>query len=340
LRSEIEPVSARDFLRFLSLWQRISPATRMEGPDAVDEIVGQLEGFEAAAAAWEAEILPARIADYEPAWLDDRCLAGRLAWARLRPRNGRANGAEGRPGAVRTTPITLLARRHAAQWGSLSASESAIEPSFRAGAVLGTIRDNGASFFEELMHGSGLLRTQVEEALAELVALGLVVSDSFAGLRALLVPSAERKPIFGGPRRRRTATFGIENAGRWALAPRARPPRGLRSQGQGRTLSSTLPVFCCGATAWCSGACSTVKRIGCRLGVIFCASIAGSKVAEKSAADVSSPGFPASSSRSRRRSLSCERRGACRLQASGSRYPEPIRSTLSAWLRRGRGLPP
>ena len=233
LRSEIEPVSARDFLRFLPMWQRVSPATRMEGPDAVDEIVGQLEGFEAAAAAWEAEILPARIAGYEPAWLDDRCLAGRLAWARLRPRNGRANGAEGRPGPVRTTPITLLARRHAAQWGSLSASESAIEPSFRAGAVLGTIRDNGASFFEELMHGSGLLRTQVEEALAELVALGLVVSDSFAGLRALLVPSAERKPIFGGPRRRRTATFGIENAGRWALAPRARPARGVAQSGAG-----------------------------------------------------------------------------------------------------------
>ena len=243
LRSEIEPVSARDFLRFLPLWQRVSPATRMEGPDAVDEIVGQLEGFEAAAAAWEAEILPARIAGYEPAWLDDRCLAGRLAWARLRPRNGRANGAEGRPGPVRTTPITLLARRHAAQWGSLSASESAIEPSFRAGAVLGTIRDNGASFFEELMHGSGLLRTQLEEALAELVALGLVVSDSFAGLRALLVPSAERKPIFGGPRRRRTATFGIENAGRWALAPRARPARSVAQSGAGDAVEHIARVL-------------------------------------------------------------------------------------------------
>ena len=243
LRSEIEPVSARDFLRFLPLWQRVSAGSRMEGPDAVDEIVGQLEGFEAAAAAWEAEILPARIAGYEPAWLDDRCLAGRLAWARLRPRNGRANGAEGRPGPVRTTPITLLARRHAAQWGSLSASELAIEPSFRAGAVLGTIRDNGASFFEELMHGSGLLRTQLEEALAELVALGLVVSDSFAGLRALLVPSAERKPIFGGPRRRRTATFGIENAGRWALAPRARAARSVAQSGAGDAVEHIARVL-------------------------------------------------------------------------------------------------
>ena len=266
------------------------------------------------------------------------CRTSRLGAAAAAQRTGERRRRPPRPGADDTDHAARAAPRGA--MGLLVGKQSAIEPSFRAGAVLGTIRDNGASFFEELMHGSGLLRTQVEEALAELVALGLVVSDSFAGLRALLVPSAERKPIFGGPRRRRTATFGIENAGRWALAPRARPARGVAQSGAGRTLSSTLPVFCYGATAWCSGACSTVKRIGCRLGVIFCASIAGSKVAEKSAADVSSPGFPASSSRSRRRSLSCERRGACRLQASGSRYPEPIRSTLSAWLRRGRGLPP
>jgi ATP-dependent Lhr-like helicase len=231
LRSEIEPVSARDFMRFLPKWQRVSAEARMEGPDAIDEVVGQLEGFEAAAGAWEGEILPARIAGYESAWLDDRCLAGRLAWARLRPRNARANGTEGRPGPVRTTPITLLARRHAAQWRSVTGSDSAIEPSFRARAVLDYIRGNGASFFEELIEGSGQLRTQVEEALAELVALGLVVSDSFAGLRALLVPSAERKPIFNGPRRRRTATFGIENAGRWALAPRAQAPRDVTRPG-------------------------------------------------------------------------------------------------------------
>ena len=137
----------------------------------------------------------------------------------------------------------LRPRRHAAQWDSLSASESAIEPSFRAGAVLGTIRDNGASFFEELMHGSGLLRTQLEEALAELVALGLVVSDSFAGLRALLVPSAERKPIFGGPRRRRIATFGIENAGRWALAPRARAARSVAQSGAGDAVEHIARVL-------------------------------------------------------------------------------------------------
>ena len=108
LRAEIEPVAARDFLRFLFAWQHVTADTRMEGPAALAAAVAQLEGFEAAAAAWEGEILSARIADYEPAWLDDECLAGRVAWARLKPRNVRADGAERSATPVRSTPITLL----------------------------------------------------------------------------------------------------------------------------------------------------------------------------------------------------------------------------------------
>jgi ATP-dependent Lhr-like helicase len=228
LRAEIEPVAARDFLRFLLSWQRVAPHARMEGPEAIDTVVGQLEGFEAPAGAWEAEILPARLAGYEPAWLDDRCLAGQVAWTRLRPRagrpgNGRANGGDGRPAPVRTTPITLVARRRAALWASLSGETDAVHPGARAQAVADHIRQHGASFFDEIVEGTGLLRSQVEEALAELVALGIVSSDSFGGLRALLVPSGERKPVFGGRRRRRTAKFGMEAAGRWALVRRPRP---------------------------------------------------------------------------------------------------------------------
>ena len=227
-------MAARDFLRFLLGWQRVTADTRMEGPHAVDTVVGQLEGFEAPAGAWESEILPARLAGYEPTWLDDRCLAGHVAWTRLRPRAGRAgNGrtSNGRPNGseskatppVRTTPITLIARRHAALWGSLSIQEEGVQPGHRAQLVLDHIRAHGASFFDELMDGTGLLRSQVEEALGELVTLGLVSSDSFGGLRALLVPSGERRPIAGAHRRRRTAKFGMEEAGRWALVRRPRP---------------------------------------------------------------------------------------------------------------------
>jgi ATP-dependent Lhr-like helicase len=234
LRAEIEPVAARDFLRFLLGWQRVTADTRMEGPHAVDTVVGQLEGFEAPAGAWESEILPARLAGYEPTWLDDRCLAGHVAWTRLRPRagragngrtsNGRPNGSESKATTpVRTTPITLIARRHAALWGSLSIQEEGVQPGHRAQLVLDHIRAHGASFFDELMDGTGLLRSQVEEALGELVTLGLVSSDSFGGLRALLVPSGERRPIAGAHRRRRTAKFGMEEAGRWALVRRPRP---------------------------------------------------------------------------------------------------------------------
>jgi ATP-dependent helicase Lhr and Lhr-like helicase len=222
LRAEIEPVAARDFLRFLGVWQCVAADATMEGPEAIEKIVGQLEGFEAPAGAWETEILTARIGGYEPQWLDDQCVAGRITWARLKPRMARANGGEGRAAPVRSTPIALLARRHAPHWASLSAKADAVSPGPRAQAVADFIAEHGASFFDELVEGTRLLRVQVEEALAELVALGLVNSDSFAGLRALLVPSGERRPFAGARRRRRTVNFGMEDAGRWALARPAR----------------------------------------------------------------------------------------------------------------------
>jgi ATP-dependent helicase Lhr and Lhr-like helicase len=221
LRAEIEPVAGRDFVRFLLEWQKVAADARMEGPEAVDKIIAQLEGFEAAAAAWETEILPARLAGYEPVWLDDRCRAGHLAWARLKPRIARSNGGNGRAGPVRSTPITLVARRHARHWNLLSGKADEASPSVRAQQVLELLRQQGASFFDEIADGTGQLRTQVEEALAELVALGQVSCDSFAGLRALLVPSSERRPFGAGHRKRRTANFGMEDAGRWTLARRA-----------------------------------------------------------------------------------------------------------------------
>jgi ATP-dependent Lhr-like helicase len=193
----------------------------MEGPEAIEAVVEQLEGFAAPAGAWESEILPARLAGYDPDWLDDRCLAGRVTWRRLAPRNGRGNGADRRPAPVRSTPIALLARRHAPLWTACAAAEE-IHLSPRAQVVADAIRAHGASFFDELAATSGLLPSQLEEALAELVALGLVNSDSFAGLRALLVPSGERRPGPNGRRRRRTVKFGMEDAGRWALIPLGR----------------------------------------------------------------------------------------------------------------------
>jgi ATP-dependent Lhr-like helicase len=219
LRAEIEPVQARDFLRFLFDWQRVTPSTRMQGPDAVPAVLGQLEGFEAAASAWETEVLPARIAEYEPVWLDEQCLAGRIVWTRLA---NRAGDAERGAAPVRSTPIALLARRNVKMWSEVADRPEPTQLTAKAQQVAAFIRTHGASFFDEIVDGAGMLPTQVEEALGELVALGIVNSDSFGGLRALLVPSDRRRPTARDARRkRRMAIFGMQDAGRWAFVRRS-----------------------------------------------------------------------------------------------------------------------
>jgi ATP-dependent Lhr-like helicase len=220
LRAEIEPTEARDFLRFLFEWQRVTVSGRMEGPDAVGAILAQLEGYEAPASAWETELLPGRISEYEPAWLDEQCLAGRFVWTRLAPRRG---SPERGAAPVRATPIVLLARRNLRLWSTLAGGGDSPQLSAAAQRAAQHLNSHGASFFDEIVVGTGLLTSQAEEALAELVAFGLVNSDSFAGLRALLVPADRRRPALGGRRRRRLALFGMDAAGRWSRIARAAP---------------------------------------------------------------------------------------------------------------------
>ncbi len=218
LRREIEPVSRRDLMRFLFDWQHLTPGTRRRGPDALTAALAQLEGFEAAAGAWESELLPARIDDYASLWLDELCRAGRIGWSRVRAASG------GGSGPVRSTPIVLLSRRQLAVWTAVAERDAAGPPalSSRAQAVADALRDEGALFFDELMVSARLLRTELEDVLGELVAAGRVTADSFAGLRALLMPAAKRDS--GRHRRLRRHTFGgIEDAGRWSLVRAGAP---------------------------------------------------------------------------------------------------------------------
>jgi len=220
LRAEIEPVPARDFLRFLFVWQRVQAAARLQGGDAVAAVLTQLEGFEAPAAAWETELLPARVAEYEPEWLDDQGRAGRTVWTRLAARGGdpEQGAAPVRAAPVRAAPIVLLARRQVAHWSSLTSALDPAHLSSRARAVLEALKVHGASFFEEIAEQSRLLPAEAESALAELVAVGLVNSDGFAGLRALLVPGEQRAHSGGGSRRkRRRSLLQMADAGRWAV---------------------------------------------------------------------------------------------------------------------------
>jgi ATP-dependent Lhr-like helicase len=232
LRQEIEPVSSADFVRFLLAWQKAAPDHQMEGPESLRAIIEQLEGFEAPAAAWEGELLPSRMVEYDPTWLDSLCLSGEVVWARLTPltpttrSTGAEDGIEKARGSapVRNTPIALLRRKSFATWSSVfpqspSIEAKQIEFSTTTRVVYDYLDTRGASFFSDLVDGTKLLRSQVEESLAELVAFGLVVSDSFAGLRALLTPSS-RKTQAASRRKHRQPVYDMASAGRWSILHR------------------------------------------------------------------------------------------------------------------------
>ena len=223
LRREIEPVPLADAVRFLCDWQHLSARTRLRGPDALAAVLGKLEGWESAASSWEADLLPARLADYGIDWLDAQCSAGRIAWARVRQPLGADTGKGGRA-PVRATPLVLVPRRELGRWARLAGASPATEGlSSRALKVVDALRGQGALFFEELQDATRLLHVELEDALAELVARGVAGCDSWAGLRALLLPQGKR-PSPGGRRMRRGAISGIRDAGRWSLARGAGGP--------------------------------------------------------------------------------------------------------------------
>jgi ATP-dependent Lhr-like helicase len=218
LRREIEPVTTADFVRFLHRWQHTAPGTQLHGADGVLHVIKQLQGYEISAAAWEAEILPSRVAQYNPEFLDQLCLSGEVMWGRLSPHPAFDNNDDGRTHRVRPTrvaPLTLFLREDA-EWllaGPQPASDASL--SHPAREVLTELQHRGASFFPELAHATGRLASEVEDALWELVAAGLVTADGFENLRALLDP--KRRAGVGRGRLARPR----HSAGRWALLRRA-----------------------------------------------------------------------------------------------------------------------
>jgi ATP-dependent Lhr-like helicase len=191
LRREIEPVSPADFMRFLLRWQHAEPGARLRGVDGLRAVVDQLDGFEAAAGAWESDILPVRCEGYDPSWLDALCLSGHVAWAR--------RGAGGGRSPVRATPIALMQRTNAPTWLAVVNERPRDGLSPEALAVLAHLSERGASFDADLARETGI--AGLEAPLGELVAAGLITSDGFGGLRGLL--SKARRPRHAG-------------AGRWA----------------------------------------------------------------------------------------------------------------------------
>jgi ATP-dependent Lhr-like helicase len=218
LRREIEPVPAADFMRFLFRWQHVQPGTHLHGRQGLLEIVGQLQGVELPARAWEAQVLPARIARYDPDDLEQLCLAGAVAWGRLRTDAPADESEDAEPRRPRTpnraAPLAFVMREDL-PW-LLAPHATTPELAGDAQLVLEHLRSRGASFVTDIARATRLLPAAVEEALWTLVATGLVTGDGIAGLRALIAKPEEsrrtrRLHMLRGGRGR------LVPAGRWAL---------------------------------------------------------------------------------------------------------------------------
>jgi ATP-dependent Lhr-like helicase len=216
LRREIEPVTAAVFMRWLCEWQRIAPGSQAAGERGLLAVLSQLQGFEAPAIAWEPWILSRRVSQYDPAWLDALCLSGAVGWGRLSPHPATlepvtADGPARRVIPTSVAPITFFVRAEA-DWLTPHGDRGEVAGLSRQGhAVHAHLRRAGASFFPDIVRATKLLKAEVETALWELVAAGLVTADGFDNLRALIDPRRRAGHGSGKQSRPRHST------GRWAL---------------------------------------------------------------------------------------------------------------------------
>jgi ATP-dependent Lhr-like helicase len=224
LRQEIEPVTAQDFMRFLLRWQRLAPGTQREGRAGVAATIAQLQGFEIPAGVWEETVLPSRVSGYRSAWLDELCISGEVAWARLKVREDADPGASQRSSssASRATPVTLVMRSDL-PWllQAVRGDAQPVEPTSGATLdVLDALRENGALFTNDIVTLSRRLPSEVEDALWDGVARGLLTADGFSAVRRLLVSRrlGRSRPYHRGLRHGVSGYSSGE--GRWSLVPR------------------------------------------------------------------------------------------------------------------------
>jgi ATP-dependent Lhr-like helicase len=233
LRREIAPVSSAEFMRWQLVWQHAAPGTQAAGDRGLLEVIRQLQGFEAPASAWEQHLLPSRVRGYDRAALDQLCLTGVVGWGRLSPHPATLDGAESGPRRVTPTsvaPVTFFVREDA-DWmpGRRRLTDDGEAParlSPPARDVLQMLHRAGASFFTDIVRGTRRLKAEVEAALWELVAAGLVTADGFDNLRALIDP--RRRAGHGSGKHARPR----HSAGRWSLlqaTPAAERPQQAES---------------------------------------------------------------------------------------------------------------
>ena len=227
LRKQVEPVTPAVFMRWLLDFHHLALNTQHTGEEAVLAAIEQLEGFEAPAIEWERTLLPARVANYQPQWLDNLCLAGVIAWGRISPHPSWLAGEGTAPRRVIPTtaaPITFYLRE-SSEWlhhalSTKSIDETILTQSLSAEAqtVRTLLREQGAAFTADLQRLSNLTKLQTTTALWELATAGLASADGFDQLRAMMDPRRKAATIgqtLATSLRKRAAAR--TTAGRWSL---------------------------------------------------------------------------------------------------------------------------
>lgn len=224
LRKQIQAVSPAEFYRWLLQWQHVAPQTQLAGEEGLLDALAQLEGFEAPAIEWERSLLPARVHEYDPRWLDQLCLSGAVGWGRISPHPAWSAGEGAAPRRVIPTnmaPITFFLRE-TADWLPRALSQKCVEESKLAAAlspeanrVRSLLAERGANFASDIQRLATLTKQQTQSALWELATAGLASSDGFDQLRCFMDPKrrqlATASPANAGKRTTRST------AGRWSL---------------------------------------------------------------------------------------------------------------------------
>jgi ATP-dependent Lhr-like helicase len=227
-RSKVEPVTPNVYLRWLIGWQHVAPQSQLAGEEGVLSALQQLEGFEAPAIEWERTLLPARVADYDPRWLDQLCLSGAVGWGRVSPHPAWSSGDGTAPRRVIPTnaaPITFYIRE-TAEWLPYALSQQSVDEATLAAAlspealrIRTLLQQRGACFANDLQRITGLSRGEIARGLWELATAGLAAADGFDQLRALMDP--RRKSAAGESAVKRPSRT---TAGRWSLLSEECPP--------------------------------------------------------------------------------------------------------------------
>ena len=233
LRKQAEPVPATTLGVFLPAWQNVAVGLdrpELRGSAGVLAVIEQLAGVAIPASAWESLVLPARVANYEPAMLDELTLAGEVTWA------GNGSLLTG-DGWVMMAPVDLAAALF---------PTSEFEPDPVESLLLETLSSGGGWFFSELLdrvrsQESGVTSAGLTDALWNLVWMGRITGDSWNPIRAQLGGKAKR-PTSSSPRRRARYATALRIpapanvAGRWSRTA----PRDSEQTLRAATVASTL----------------------------------------------------------------------------------------------------